>query len=428
MDGSYSFASEPRAVKSKYRPEGGVANVGDALNIHSDPRVARGSTHASSSAVGSSTLRRGARGTSKKAPLLRRPDVFAVKPAPKKSQPLDLTPYLIEPEVAPETAEQGDQTDAFVPEAPVPDYYTRSLPPRSGVDVATQIDPMDQLFDFDYEVRPLLGVLVGKTLEAALREVEEEAELESIREDRSKFARERAEEAARVKSVEEGVQRVYAEKQAKVVKERARVRAEEGVRARVAAAVQGRLLAERVRAAAFTALEESGDLYDPDEKEVTDSVLPALYAAADRRTSALAGAARVLDGVIGEALRQQKIRQNTVWLARVAQQARASAQEDPVALPDPESASGDEGFIRIFLKGAPLGVPDMIGPIAVKGDESLGQTEAKIQQWLKENVGEFEPPEGGYLKLAYDGSDLELGDGSLLDAGVADEATLDVLE
>ena len=107
MDGSYSFASEPRAVKSKYRPEGG-ANVGDALNIHSDPRVARGSTHASGSAVGSSALQRGARGASKKAPLLRRPDVFAVKPAPKKSQPLDLTPYLIEQEVAPETAEQCD--------------------------------------------------------------------------------------------------------------------------------------------------------------------------------------------------------------------------------------------------------------------------------------------------------------------------------
>ena len=101
-----------------------------------------------------------------------------------------------------------------------------------------------------------------------------------------------------------------------------------------------------------------------------------------------------------------------------------------MVLADPEPDSGEEeaGFIRIFLKGAPLGVPDMIGPIAVKGDESLGQTEAKIQEWLKENVGEFEPPEGGYLKLAYDGSDLELGEGSLLDAGVADEATLEVRE
>jgi hypothetical protein len=38
-----------------------------------------------------------------------------------------------------------------------------------------------QLFDFDLEVKPILEVLVGKTLEQALMEVMEEEELDTLR-------------------------------------------------------------------------------------------------------------------------------------------------------------------------------------------------------------------------------------------------------
>ena len=38
-----------------------------------------------------------------------------------------------------------------------------------------------QLFDFDLEVRPILEVLVGKTVEQALLEVMEEEELAALR-------------------------------------------------------------------------------------------------------------------------------------------------------------------------------------------------------------------------------------------------------
>ena len=41
--------------------------------------------------------------------------------------------------------------------------------------------PFVQLFDFDIEVRPLLEVLVGKTVEQALMEVMEEEELAALR-------------------------------------------------------------------------------------------------------------------------------------------------------------------------------------------------------------------------------------------------------
>ena len=44
-----------------------------------------------------------------------------------------------------------------------------------------------KLFDFDLEVRPILEVLVGKTLEQALMEVMEEEELQRLRDHQEEF-------------------------------------------------------------------------------------------------------------------------------------------------------------------------------------------------------------------------------------------------
>lgn len=83
-----------------------------------------------------------------------------------------------------ETRDEAEQTDVFLPKPPEKEYYTRNLPKKTGVDVSTQIEPQDQLFNFDIEVEPLLNVLIGKTLEVSLMEVEEEEELKAIRADK----------------------------------------------------------------------------------------------------------------------------------------------------------------------------------------------------------------------------------------------------
>ncbi len=68
------------------------------------------------------------------------------------------------------------QTDAFLNRAPSPLF----VPQKSGLDVSTQIYQGD-LFDFDLEVTPILELIVGKTLEQALLEVQEEEELYILR-------------------------------------------------------------------------------------------------------------------------------------------------------------------------------------------------------------------------------------------------------
>ena len=60
------------------------------------------------------------------------------------------------------------------------------IPAKSGVDTATQIEHGD-LFDFDIEVRPIIEVLVGKTVEQAMMEVMEEEELARLRHHQNQY-------------------------------------------------------------------------------------------------------------------------------------------------------------------------------------------------------------------------------------------------
>ncbi len=80
---------------------------------------------------------------------------------PTEALPEELTDPVPEAEV---TA----QTDAVMDRPPTPLF----IPMKIGVDVETQIEAGD-LFDFNFEVEPILEVLVGKAPEQGLREVME---------------------------------------------------------------------------------------------------------------------------------------------------------------------------------------------------------------------------------------------------------------
>lgn len=69
-----------------------------------------------------------------------------------------------------------------------------------------------QLFDFDIEVRPMLEVLVGKTIEQALLEVMEEEELANLRAHQRAYHELRRAELAEVQRLEEQERRHREEK------------------------------------------------------------------------------------------------------------------------------------------------------------------------------------------------------------------------
>jgi len=112
----------------------------------------------------------------------------------------------------------GTQTCAEF-KAPIP---VRFVPKKSGSDAETQIDDCD-LFDFDTEVAPIMEVLLERTLENALLELREEAELNGLKAHKDRYHRLRQAELVEVHRLEAAEKRKQEEKSRRIQQERAQV-------------------------------------------------------------------------------------------------------------------------------------------------------------------------------------------------------------
>jgi hypothetical protein len=318
--------------------------------------------------------------------------------------PVPLEQYLVEQETPIATRDESEQTDVFRPKPIEREYYTRNLPKKRGIDASTQIEPEDNLFDFDWEVEPLLNVLIGKTLELGLMEVEEEAELEAIREDKANYMAKRAQERDEQFAAEAAEVKREQEKNVYKKEEQGRVQAEAEVAAKVFTIQSVKMLIEKSKVTAFEEMEKQGLFYDPDWKMVNDTFMPWLYGEVDTGFEEVKQAQGVVDDLIQASLVQQKRLQDARWMVGAAGAADRRIERD-VRLDDEQK----ERLVRIFLEGKDLGLgPDPVGPIPILQDVPLDEVEESIQEWIKANVeGAPETPEGGYLKLAFDGADLD---------------------
>ncbi|EGR28529.1 radial spoke head protein, putative [Ichthyophthirius multifiliis] len=106
----------------------------------------------------------------------------------------------------PPNYEKDTQTEFIIPK-PNPILI---MPCKTGLDRETQIWDGD-LFDFDYEVEPLLQALIGKTLEFSRMEVLEEEELRVMKNEQKKFTELRNKEQDEVRQLEEKEKRLLEE-------------------------------------------------------------------------------------------------------------------------------------------------------------------------------------------------------------------------
>eukprot|EP00639_Heterosigma_akashiwo_P017676 CAMPEP_0206395332 /NCGR_PEP_ID=MMETSP0294-20121207/22002_1 /ASSEMBLY_ACC=CAM_ASM_000327 /TAXON_ID=39354 /ORGANISM="Heterosigma akashiwo, Strain CCMP2393" /LENGTH=298 /DNA_ID=CAMNT_0053849603 /DNA_START=84 /DNA_END=977 /DNA_ORIENTATION=- len=221
----YDFSSKPKpvGVRRKYRPAEDD-DIPYTNNIMADKRVVRGNTYAMNKfasqtaplpnerhafgramdASGPPAARSGPLVPETDEPSVPRGDdsIFAIKAQlGKKSEPLDLTPYLVEQDKGPVPVKTVDtQTAEFADRPPTPPFR----PAKTGVDAATQIEPDGGggPWDFDAECAPLVAVLCAKTLEQAALEVAQEAELEALKQQMGAFLRAEEEERRRVEELE----------------------------------------------------------------------------------------------------------------------------------------------------------------------------------------------------------------------------------
>ncbi|KAH0625957.1 hypothetical protein JD844_034346 [Phrynosoma platyrhinos] len=156
------------------------------------------------------------------------------------------------------------QTDAFLDRPATPLF----IPAKTGKDVATQIWE-GELFDFDIEVRPMLEVLVGKTIEQALLEVMEEEELADMRAHQYAYLELRCAELAEERRKKQQLEVLQKEKETS-----------EKIAAR---AFAQRYLSDLIPSV-FGSLRDSGYFYDPVERDIETGFIPWLMEQVEENT------------------------------------------------------------------------------------------------------------------------------------------------
>uniref|UniRef100_UPI00398E632F radial spoke head protein 3 homolog n=1 Tax=Pristiophorus japonicus TaxID=55135 RepID=UPI00398E632F len=281
---TYTFSSRPRALqeRKKYR-QNQQCPTGYYGNIMYDRRVVRGNTYAQS------TL-----------PVTAQPDPIeiqrqqeihrrAVARRRAKAQLRTTTPHPVEGRLHTEVQtelyleelrdriEEVDvdtQTDAFLDKPQTPLF----IPAKTGKDVTTQIEE-GELFNFDIEVKPMLEVLVGKTIEQALLEVVEEEELANLRALQRDFEELRNAELAEVQRMEERERRHKEEKKRRMAQQQEVLTKEKESSDKIAARAFAQNYLADLIPTIFSTLRDNGYFYDPVEKDVENVFMPWLMGA-----------------------------------------------------------------------------------------------------------------------------------------------------
>ncbi|KAJ8314535.1 hypothetical protein KUTeg_006685 [Tegillarca granosa] len=308
--GTYTFASQPRAVpqRKKYRDSGMLVdgNQGPPVygNIMYDRRIVRGNTYAQHTLPAHAQpdpieiqrqqeVRRRAIARKRAKEQLR----------PRSPEPVDgrkhidvqTELYLEELSDRVEEADVEVQTDAFLDRPPSPLF----VPAKTGVDIATQILQGD-LFDFDVEVKPILEVLVGKTVEQALLEVMEEEELANLRSQQRSFEELRNAELVEQQRLEEQERRHKEEKERRKRQHREILKKEEETKDKIAARAFAQSYLADLIPTVFGTLSDNGYFYDPVERDVEQGFMPWLTDQVTKQLEKSQLGRLVLDGLLRE--------------------------------------------------------------------------------------------------------------------------------
>eukprot|EP00731_Ephydatia_muelleri_P035139 Em0099g11a len=245
---TYTYSSQPKPIqqRKKYRSTYG--------NIMYDKRIVRGNTYALHTLPASSSRWR---------------DLFLNIYAHIDVQ-TEL--YLEEITDRVEEADRQTQTDAFLDRPATPLF----VPAKTGMDASTQIMEGD-LFDFDLEVKPIVEVLVGKTVEQALIEVMEEEELANLR----------------------------AQQERRMQQQREALLKEKETAEKIAAKAFAQSYLSDLVPSVFSNLNEQGFFFDPVERQIDTSIVPWMLEAAEEVLCKKTVSRFVLDAIIRDVVAQK---------------------------------------------------------------------------------------------------------------------------
>eukprot|EP00933_Yihiella_yeosuensis_P084961 TRINITY_DN9972_c0_g1_i1.p1 TRINITY_DN9972_c0_g1~~TRINITY_DN9972_c0_g1_i1.p1 ORF type:complete len:457 (-),score=154.88 TRINITY_DN9972_c0_g1_i1:348-1718(-) len=378
---TYSFASAPKPVtaRKKYREPGEDATLYRDLKetcITWDKRVHRGNTYGmyTQNAI-KEALEMANKEHESPAPRRRRkvkePSPFDM-PLPEPERiPVDLTRHLVAAVVPVEVKVVEAQTDEFLPEPP-PEQYQ---PQKTGIDAQTQIEP-GELFNFDAEVEPILDVLVNKTIEQSIMEVEEEHELTRMTEFKGEWYERQATmmESWQQQVEEEWV--LWREKEA-IMKTKM---AEKQREARVLLKIQAISAAKtHLTKLVPNALNELQPVAFPDQRalDIERSFLPGLFAKVQQQVRAITHCQQQVDEVIAGRVQASTEANRKGYEAHKA--ANQILQKKKL-----EELQIRQGKIRILVDdGSGNAVP--VGPVQISTKDSIDEIQNRVYVWLQQN-------------------------------------------
>lgn len=331
---TYTFSSQPRAVvpqRSKYRnPEEPEKSAYG--NLMHDPRIVRGNTYRLQTIPANaqpdpielqkqqeSQRRNAARNRVKEKLRPQTPEAVDGR----KHIDVQTELYLEELSDRVPEADAEAQTDAFLDRPPSPLF----VPPKTGIDVATQI-LNGELFDFDLEVKPILEVIVGKTLEQSMMEVMEEEELDTLRDHQIEYEELRKAELIETQRMEEQARRRQDEKLRRIKQQQAVAQAEKETAEKIAARAFSRNYLSQLLPSVFGHLRDNGFFFDVQEREIESQFLPWLLDATETRITKAELARKILDALLQDLISKRSIKPEEPAVPAVV-------VAEPVIVPEP---------------------------------------------------------------------------------------------
>jgi hypothetical protein len=363
MVAAYAFQAAPRPVtdRPKYRET-------VRTSLASDPRVFRGSTVA----VRTSTEEaKPTRHRTFHKPKEIEPRPFDIPLPPPERVPVDLDVHLLAPEVPVFVAQSESQTDVFLPEPPEPEY----VPRKTGIDASTQIYAGD-LFSFDVEVAPILDVLVTKTLEQALTEVDDEDELANVAKFKEEWGRRQRNLVADWEQTVKVERERAAEKERVLAAAKARKKRELALMTKLAAKRNAEQYLRGVTQAATKDLLKVGHFPEKLEGLLGQEFWPWVMQKVDEVHAEKLGAQNLLNATLNNAVAQVSKRGLAVatdLTQEVQKQKRRTAERNEAL----------KGNIRIYLN-TPTGAV-VVGPIRISESEEIEAINERTFAWLEEN-------------------------------------------
>jgi len=348
--GTYTFSSKPRAVqqRKKYRDPYEKENEPQSMygNIMYDRRIVRGNTYAQNVLPVSSQpdpIEIQKQQEARRRAIARKRSKQQLKsqtPEPlegRKHIDIQTELYLEELTDRVEEADISTQTDAFLDRPPTPLF----IPAKTGIDASTQILE-GELFDFDLEVKPILEVLVGKTLEQSLLEVMEEEELANLRAQQRQFEELRNAELVETQRLEEQERRHREEKERRMRQQIDVLKKEKETTEKLAARAFAQSYLQDLVPSVFGTLHDHGYFYDPVERDVETQFMPWLMESVTVELNKTRVARAVLDSIIRDTV-TNRLNVYTKLDEEAEQKIRAAIAAATQAMqPSPEKANEDK--------------------------------------------------------------------------------------